>query len=107
MVDARLYLCAGVADTEIDWIAYMQEVKGVMDGQYNYTNLRGDTGPLVYPAGFVWVYSAFYSITSEGTNIRLGQYIFAVLYVMLIAVVSRLYQRSAAVCYHLGQCVCL
>jgi len=26
----------------------MQEVKGVIDGDYDYTHLRGDTGPLVY-----------------------------------------------------------
>ena len=34
-------------DTEIDWIAYMQEVGGVIGGEYDYANLRGDTGPLV------------------------------------------------------------
>lgn len=44
-------------DTEIDWVAYMQEVKGFLDGERNYLNLRGDTGPLVYPAGFVYAYS--------------------------------------------------
>ena len=34
-------------DTEIDWVAYMQEVGGVINGTYDYTKLRGDTGPLV------------------------------------------------------------
>lgn len=38
-------------DTEIDWVAYMQEVEGVANGTWDYTKLRGDTGPLVYPAG--------------------------------------------------------
>lgn len=38
-------------DTEIDWLAYMQEVEGVANGTWDYTKLRGDTGPLVYPAG--------------------------------------------------------
>lgn len=36
-----------IADTEIDWVAYMQEVEGVINGTYDYTKLRGDTGPLV------------------------------------------------------------
>jgi len=35
----------------------MQEVEGFLDGERNYLNLRGDTGPLVYPAGFVYIYS--------------------------------------------------
>ncbi len=39
-------LCVHI-DTEIDWIAYMQEVEGVINGTYDYTLLKGDTGPLV------------------------------------------------------------
>ena len=35
------------ADTEIDWVAYMQEVEGVLNGTWNYSQLKGDTGPLV------------------------------------------------------------
>lgn len=35
------------ADTEIDWKAYMAEVEGVINGTYDYTQLQGDTGPLV------------------------------------------------------------
>lgn len=29
----------------------MQEVEGFLNGTTDYTKLRGDTGPLVYPAG--------------------------------------------------------
>lgn len=36
-----------LTDTEIDWIAYMQEVEGVVNGTYDYLQLKGDTGPLV------------------------------------------------------------
>ena len=49
--------------TEIDWVAYMQEVEGVLNGTYDYSKLRGDTGPLVYPAGFVWTYTILYFVT--------------------------------------------
>lgn len=43
-------------DTEIDWKAYMEEVQGVENGEYDYANLKGGTGPLVYPGGFVWIF---------------------------------------------------
>ena len=50
----------------------MQEVEGFLSGERNYLNLRGDTGPLVYPAGFLYVFAALRAITSEGENILLG-----------------------------------
>ena len=59
--------------TEIDWQAYMQEVKGFLDGERNYLKLKGDTGPLVYPAGFVYIFSLLYYVTDNGKNILLGE----------------------------------
>lgn len=47
-------MCASViSDTEIDWVAYMQEVEGFLNGTHDYTQLGGDTGPLVY----CWMHS--------------------------------------------------
>jgi alpha-1,3-mannosyltransferase len=82
--------------TEIDWIAYMQEVEGVIgkNGTYDYAELRGDTGPLVYPAGFVWIYSFLYRLTDSGTDVRTAQYAFALLYLLTLAAVFRLMIRS-------------
>ena len=34
-------------DTEIDWVAYMDEVEGVINGTFDYMKLKGETGPLV------------------------------------------------------------
>jgi alpha-1,3-mannosyltransferase len=62
--------CTKHTDTEIDWQAYMQEVQGFLDGDLNYTHLKGDTGPLVYPAGFLYVFSALYYLCSAGTDIK-------------------------------------
>jgi hypothetical protein len=60
--------------TEIDWEAYMAEVKPPLeDGVYNYSLLRGKTGPLVYPGGFVWLYGAIRHATESGTNILRAQ----------------------------------
>lgn len=117
-----------VPDTEIDWKAYMDEVEGVINGTYDYTQLKGDTGPLVYvsrflllmstslssclmslfsdtlpgnafryPAGFVYVFTALYYITSHGQNIRLGQYLFAVFYLVTLLLVFRIYNRTKKV----------
>ena len=38
-------------DTEIDWKAYMQQIAQYRSGERDYTLIKGDTGPLVYPAG--------------------------------------------------------
>jgi alpha-1,3-mannosyltransferase len=38
----------------------MEEVEGVVNGTYDYTMLKGQTGPLVYPAGFVYLYYILY-----------------------------------------------
>lgn len=83
--------------TEIDWKAYMQEVEGVLNGTFDYSKLKGDTGPLVYPAGFVYFFTVLYYVTSHGTNIKLAQYIFAVFHVILLILVFRIYERSKKV----------
>lgn len=57
----------------------------------------GDTGPLVYPAAFVYIYTAFYYLTSHGQNIRLAQYMFGLIYLLQIWLVLRLYAKSRKV----------
>ena len=39
-------------DTEIDWAAYMQQIVQYRSGERDYTLIKGQTGPLVYPAGY-------------------------------------------------------
>ncbi|RCH84219.1 dolichyl-P-Man:Man(5)GlcNAc(2)-PP-dolichol alpha-1,3-mannosyltransferase [Rhizopus azygosporus] len=86
-----------VSYTEIDWKAYMQEVEGFLNGERDYTKLRGDTGPLVYPAGFVYIYSLLYYLTNRGTNIRTAQYMFEALYLINQSIVMGIYSRSKKV----------
>src|SRR3954454_8339365 len=89
-----MFLKISFLDTEIDWKAYMQEVSGFLNGERDYMKLRGDTGPLVYPAGFVYIYSALYHFTSKGVNIQRGQYLFAILYLWTQYVIFKIYQSS-------------
>lgn len=78
-----------LTDTEIDWIAYMQEVEGYEQGERDYTQLKGDTGPLVYPAGFVHLFSWLKAVTDG--NIQPAQVIFALLYLATQLVVMAIY----------------
>ncbi|KAI3383643.1 hypothetical protein SNEBB_009232 [Seison nebaliae] len=80
--------------TEIDWKAYMDEVEGVINGTYNYTLLKGDTGPLVYPAGFVYIYMILYWLTDKGKDIRCAQYIFLLMYIVFLTIIIRIYSKS-------------
>ena len=79
----------------------MQEVEGVVgtNGTWDYTHLKGDTGPLVYPAGFVYFFTILYYVTNYGTNIKLAQYIFAGFYLLNLALVFRIYSKSKRVSY--------
>lgn len=38
----NIFIVQNAKYTEIDWIAYMQEVEGVLNGTTNYALLRGD-----------------------------------------------------------------
>ena len=37
----QFFVIAKVNYTEIDWVAYMQEVEGVKNGTYDYSQLKG------------------------------------------------------------------
>lgn len=56
--------------TEVDWEAYMAQTGGFLSGDYNYLNLKGPSGPLVYPAGFLYTFSIIYYICDMGTSVR-------------------------------------
>ncbi|WAR14704.1 ALG3-like protein [Mya arenaria] len=94
---AEVIVCVAVINkikyTEIDWVAYMQEVEGFINGTRDYTQLKGDTGPLVYPAGFVYIFTGLYHLTDHGANIRLAQYCFAALYILTLLVVFDIYRK--------------
>jgi alpha-1,3-mannosyltransferase len=82
--------------TEIDWQAYMEQVTTFQGGQRNYLNIRGGTGPLVYPAGFLYMYSFFQKIAGgDGTDIDAAQNSFAVVYLLQAALILYLYTLVA------------
>lgn len=38
----------------------------MVQGERDYRELRGGTGPLVYPAGFLYIYTGLYWLTGYG-----------------------------------------
>lgn len=62
-------------------------------GERDYVNIRGGTGPLVYPAGFLYLFAALRWLTGGG-DVAAGQAAFAGLYLATQAVVLGLYVRS-------------
>lgn len=99
VVLAEAVLCALVIQrvryTKIDWDAYMQEVAGPFERhEWDYSSLRGETGPLVYPAGFVYLYGAL-RLLGGADDVRAVQWAFAAVYVLTQAIVIALYMRVA------------
>jgi alpha-1,3-mannosyltransferase len=81
--------------TEIDWKAYMDEANGFfVHHELDYRALEGSTGPLVYPAGFTYIFSALSVYTDIGKNILLAQLIFFLVYIVLVALVLRIYRAA-------------
>ncbi|KAL8833189.1 MAG: hypothetical protein Q9170_004446 [Blastenia crenularia] len=81
--------------TEIDWKAYMQQVSQyLVNNERDYTLIKGDTGPLVYPAAHVYIYSILYKLTDGGRNILLAQAMFALLYLGILTIVMACYRKA-------------
>lgn len=89
-----ILIVAKVSYTEIDWKAYMEEVEGFLGGERDYTQIRGNTGPLVYPAGFLYIFAFFRMVTDNGLNILAAQFIFGLVYIANLEMVLRLYMKD-------------
>lgn len=72
----------------------MQQVSQYLDGERDYTLIKGGTGPLVYPAAHVFIYSLLYKLTEGGKNILVAQAIFAWLYLAILTLVMACYRMA-------------
>ncbi|KAI5293673.1 dolichyl-P-Man:Man(5)GlcNAc(2)-PP-dolichol alpha-1,3-mannosyltransferase [Ascosphaera acerosa] len=86
----------GGTDTEIDWSTYMQQVSLYRAGERDYLHLKGATGPLVYPAAHVYIYSALHGATHGGADIPRAQAFFAALYLAALALAMACYAAAGA-----------
>lgn len=74
----------------------MQQVSLYLSGERDYSSIKGSTGPLVYPAAHVYIYSLLYHLTDGGRDILLGQILFASLYLTTLIVVVACYRQVGA-----------
>lgn len=85
-----------ISDTEIDWETYMQQVSLYIAGERDYSLIKGSTGPLVYPAAHVYVYTILHYLTDGGRDVLFGQIIFMALYILVLGVVILCYRQAGA-----------
>ncbi|KAH9966605.1 glycosyltransferase family 58 protein [Russula dissimulans] len=83
--------------TEIDWETYMHQVKVFLDGERDYSAISGPTGPLVYPAGHVYIHALLYRLTDAGRNLMLSQQIYALLYSASLVLSCAIYRKAGGV----------
>lgn len=72
----------------------MQQVAQYIKGERDYVKIYGDTGPLVYPAAHVYIYRFLYSITDDGQDIKLAQYIFIGVYLATLLLAIQCYRAA-------------
>ncbi|WRT66552.1 uncharacterized protein IL334_003511 [Kwoniella shivajii] len=77
--------------TKIDWPAYMQQVEMFLEGERDYSRIEGETGPLVYPALHLYIYTLFYKLLPSIEDIRPAQYIFLIFYLITLLSISTIH----------------
>ncbi|GMK59008.1 hypothetical protein CspeluHIS016_0700230 [Cutaneotrichosporon spelunceum] len=76
--------------TKIDWPAYMQQVDMYLAGERDYSKIEGDTGPIVYPALHLYIYTALHWLLPVPRE-RTAQYIWLAVEQGTLALASAVY----------------
>lgn len=105
----NLLIIRNVSYTEIDWKTYMIQVASIFNNtntindnsiittskyNFDYETIEGPTGPLVYPAGHVYIFKILYELTDNGTNLLRAQYIYAAIYTVQLLLVFKIYSHK-------------
>ena len=98
-----LFIIYKIKYTEIDYSTYMQQVSKFRSGITDYNNLYGDSGPLVYPAGFLYIFSIFQIITNS--DILYSQYLFLLLLISTLLIIDRIHKAAKIPKYLVFACI--
>ncbi|KAJ3478157.1 hypothetical protein NLI96_g9958 [Meripilus lineatus] len=83
--------------TEIDWETYMIQLGLYLDGERDYAFLQGPTGPLVYPAGHLYVHQVLHALTNKGVNVAVAQQVYGFLYLQSLALACAIYHQAGGI----------
>ena len=79
-----LLIISRVSYTAIDYPTYLQQVDLFERGERDYYKIKGDTGPLVYPAGFLYTFSLIRWISTFSESLVAVQFLFLAIYVLTV-----------------------
>ncbi|OCH95035.1 glycosyltransferase family 58 protein [Obba rivulosa] len=83
--------------TEIDWETYMFQTELYLNGERDYALISGPTGPIVYPAGHLYIHRFLYWLTEGGARLEIAQQVYAQLYAASVALTCMTYHRAGGV----------
>lgn len=92
-----LFVIRNVNYTEIDWSTYMTQVRQIFNTSsfnFDYNQIEGPTGPLVYPAGYTYVFLLFKAFTEDGASIVRAQALFMCIYIAQLYLVYKIYSHK-------------
>ncbi|KAF3095182.1 dolichyl-P-Man:Man(5)GlcNAc(2)-PP-dolichol alpha-1,3-mannosyltransferase, variant 2 [Orbilia oligospora] len=74
----------------------MEQISQYRAGERDYRNIKGGTGPLVYPAGHVYIYNWLYIFTDGGVRRERVQVAFWVAYMATLWLAMACYRQASA-----------
>ncbi|CCL98442.1 uncharacterized protein FIBRA_00439 [Fibroporia radiculosa] len=83
--------------TEIDWETYIYQLELYLKGERDYALISGPTGPIVYPAGHIYVHRLLYGLTNFGNNLHTAQQIYGFIYMVHLALTCAIYRKAGGV----------
>lgn len=81
--------------TEIDYSTYMQQITQIEEGERDYSKIGGDTGPIVYPGGYVIIYKILKRVTCGMERIQDGQHLFKWVYLASLGLAFSVVHRAS------------
>ncbi|GAA5890456.1 hypothetical protein JCM6882_002927 [Rhodosporidiobolus microsporus] len=106
--------------TEIDFSTYLQQAELFLNGERDYSQIRGESGLCYYPAAHLYLYSLLYYLVRPifgevdgvparivGGHLQLAQLAFAGVYVLSLGLVFVLYSRNKKLPQYLLPILCV